>query len=114
MKFTYYFDRLDISYHDFGGTDINPGDKVLMYVRRDLMTGSEEWRISKAFAEGGYPGNLDHSIKAYHGWRGTTDNVYVEAFGVYTVKSVDIVSKEYPNDTLKVVLNHTDIKRNED
>lgn len=118
MKYTYYFDEYAMNYMDIGGTEINPGDSVLVYTREDLMTGHEEWKFRKDFAENGYPGNMDSSVRCFHGWRGTTNNMRVEAHGVYTVKSVDHISKRnkdgWTERYLKVVLNKTDIKRGEE
>lgn len=117
MKYTYYFDIQYMDYHDIGGTEINRGDPVLVYTKENLMTGAEEWKIRKDFAESGYPGNTDSSVKCFHGWRGTTNDIRVEAHGVYTVKSVEHVTRRedgYPVRYLKVVLNRTDIKRDED
>ena len=117
MKHTYYFDEYAMGYMDIGGTGINPGDAVLVYTRENVMTGREEWAFRKDFAESGYPGNMDGSVRRFHGWRGTTNNIAVYAHGVFTVKSVDHISKRRNGWTeryLKVVLNKTDIKREDD
>lgn len=118
MKYTYYFDEYRMGYRDIDGTEINPGDAVLVYSCTNDITGFEEWCISKSCAENGYPGNMDGNERRFHGWRGTTNNIRVEAHGVYTVKSVDHISKRnddgWTERYLKVILNKTDIKRKED
>ena len=81
MKWVYLFDEYAISYQDIGGTEINEGDAVLMYCRENLITGDYTWHIRKDFAETGYPGNVDGDIRCFHGWRGTTNDIRVEAFG---------------------------------
>lgn len=40
----------------------------------------------------GWPGNMDSSTSLYHGWRGTTNNVYAYALGVFKV--LDIVEQK--------------------
>ena len=117
MKYTYYFDAYAMGYMDIGGNDINPGDSVLVYSKENLMTGKTVWGIRKDFAESGYPGNADSSYKCFHGWRGTTNNISIHAHGVYTVKSVEYISKRKDGHTekyMKVVLNKTDIKKGEE
>ncbi len=105
MQYTYYFDISELN-----GDDIKPGDHVLVYSRLDILGGGESFHISKQFAASGYPGNLDPSVKCFHGWRGTTNNIAVYAHGVYTVKSVSVEAKEWH---FKVVLNRNDIKKRE-
>ena len=118
MKYTYYFDEYAMGYMDIGGAELNPGYAVLVYTRGNVMTGSVEWRFRKDFAESGYPGNMDGNIRCFHGWRGTTNDTRIEARGVYTVKSVDHISKRnkdgWTERYLKVVLNKIDIKSGED
>ena len=117
MKWTYVFDEIALEYKDIGGTEINVGDAVLVYSRENLMTGKSEWGLRKDFAETGYPGNMDSSVRCYHGWRGTTNNVSVTAHGVYKVKTVEHLRKRnrdgWTERYLKVVLSKTDIKKGE-
>lgn len=40
----------------------------------------------------GWPGNMDSSIRLYHGWRGTTNNIEANALGVFKV--LDIVRQK--------------------
>lgn len=115
MKYTYRFDLFEDNQlqADLNGDNISPGDKVLVYSREDILRGGEEFRISKRFAESGYPGNTDPSVKTFHGWRGTTNDISVYAHGVYSVKSVSREDGEFRGQYLKVVLNRTDLKKNE-
>ena len=106
MKYTFYMNEWDFDYEK-----VTPGDAVLVYTKENLNTGETEWKIGKRFADSGYPGNLDPSARRFHGWRGTTNNIYVEAHGVYTIKSVERASNGV---SVKVVINRTDIKRNEE
>lgn len=118
MKYTYYFDKYLLNWFDTGAYEINPGDAVLVYSRKHIIHGGTKWGFRKDFAETGYPGNSDSSIRRFHGWRGTTNDICTEAHGVYTVKTVETVYRKDEDGRkapfLKVVLNKTDIKRNED
>lgn len=118
MKYTYWFDWYAMDYMDIGGTEINPGDPVIVYTITDEMTGEETWHIRKDFAESGYPGNLDGTERCFHGWRGTTNNKRVYAYGVYRVGSVEEIKKKNRwgcvERYVKVVLNKKDIKADED
>ena len=88
--------------------EIKVGDKVLVYSLYNANTGDETFYLSKRFAEDGYPGNIDSSIKCFHGFRGAYNNIYTCAHGVYTVKSVDT-----KGECKKVTLNHKDLKSKE-
>lgn len=118
MKYTYWFDAYTMNYEDIGGTDISPGDAVLVYTRENMMTGDVEWKFRKDFAESGCPGNWDSSERCFHGWRGTTNNIRIYAYGVYRVGSVEEVKKRNRWNCVeryvKVVLNKKDIKADED
>ena len=113
MKKTYYFSVYDMTPRDIGGDDIQPGDLVLVYTRENAMTGGVEWHINKAFAASGYPGNMDGSVRRFHGWRGTTNDQRIEAHGVFRVKSVSTVYRDLDGNSapfLKVVLTGRDVK----
>lgn len=107
MKYTFRIDQFET--HRFIDRELKPGVPVLVYSRENLMTGDEAFYISTVHAEEGYPGNLDDTTKCFHGWRGTYNNIRTEAHGVYTIKSVEAIG-EY----LKVTINRTDLKKNED
>ena len=42
--------------------------------------------------EEGWPGNSDHNIRKFYGWRGTTDDTSVHAYGLAICKSVTVKS----------------------
>ena len=44
-------------------------------------------------APDGIPGNLDHRIRRHHGWRGTTNDIRVEAWGRRTVLEVSTLTR---------------------
>jgi len=43
----------------------------------------------KLYLDEGFPGNSDHNIRSFHGWRGTTDDWSVNARGVRLCVSVE-------------------------
>lgn len=114
MKWTYVydFDNYDDNYDLFLHpeiTFIKQGDPVLVCSRTNIVTGKSYYELMPQYAESGYPGNMDRSIRKFHGWRGTTNDISVDALGVYAVKTV-----ERNGGKLKIVLNKTDLKRYED
>lgn len=46
-----------------------------------IRSGSDTPEFSLVFDLDGVPGNLNHNIKQIHGWRGTTNNMSVYAYG---------------------------------
>lgn len=70
------------------------GQEVLLVCRSDTKNGDrwEAWRakpLGESFSESeGVGGNVNSSIKRFHGWRGTTNNVYLSAHGVRKITKV--------------------------
>lgn len=62
------------------------GDEAILVCRTDIRTGYETWCLYRD--EGGVPGNMNYSVKRYHGWRGTTANISVDAFGLRRVERI--------------------------
>lgn len=117
MKHVYYFDHYSDGLYYDNPNGLNVGDPVLVYSKTRVMTGKTEWHISNRFADRGYPGNMDPSIRRFHGWRGTTNDIHIDAHGVYTVKAVDKVHRrEWGEDVLcdRVEIGNVDIKKDED
>ena len=104
MKYTFIIDPF---YQD---ETYKVGDHVLVLQKEDLNSRTEWYDISKRHAAEGYPGNLDHTVKCFHGWRGTTNNIAVTACGVYTIKSIT----ELDDDKVKITINRKDLKKGED
>lgn len=105
MKYTIIVDEYEAISEGY-----KAGDKVLVLQKEDLNDGFEWYAISKAFAEIGYPGNLDHTEFRFHGWRGTTNNIAVTACGVYEIKKVEM-RDDYK---AKVTIGRKDWKRGEE
>lgn len=96
---------------DFFGVDfdnIKVGDKYILVERTNINTGKTEYKIRKDNGEG-IPGNMDASVKRYHGWRGTTDNISVYAYGLREIERIYYV-KDMPDGTriAKVKLSKVD------
>jgi len=62
------------------------GDEAILVCNTDIRTGHETWYLYRG--EGGVPGNMNASVKRYHGWRGTTANISVDAFGLRRVERI--------------------------
>ena len=82
------------------------GAEVLLYSRTDAGTGKETFEVSRKYAVEGYPGNLDSNAKAFHGWRGTSNDIETYAYGVRKVKSCTPTDREdmYGDTIYKIVV----------
>lgn len=95
----YYFDFYNLK-------NLKVGDEVIL-IKHDYEDGGVNYHIIPHAGEG-IPGNMNESIKRYHGWRGTTNGVSIHALGVRKIKSISIF-KDKPNDlwdTIKIVLSN--------
>lgn len=54
----------------------------------DLSTGFSYYRLGGS--PEGIGGNMDRSVKRYHGWRGTTNNISVEACGLRRIEKIQL------------------------
>lgn len=90
-------------------TSFRPGEKVLVISRRNILKqGHETWDLYPEFATTGYPGNVNGNIKAFHGWRGTINDIYVEAHGVYEIISVKPAKDDWLADPVNVKIGRKD------
>lgn len=107
MKYTF---RIQTFYTD---ETYKVGDKVLvLHYCNESNHSDEEWYgISKRYAEDGYPGNMDHTVKRFHGWRGTYNNISTNACGVYEIKKVEKLDNW--GDKIKVTIGRKDLKKGE-
>lgn len=88
--------RIQITHY---GTEFSDG--AVMFDERDIPTigqtgilgiserpdGSESAWLVADHGEG-LPGNTDHNIRRYHGWRGTTNGIATYAHGLRTVEAI--------------------------
>ena len=66
------------------------GQAVILISHENVMSGGkEEFSIVKD--HGGIRGNVDSSIKRYHGWRGTTNDVALYAHGLRKIIKAEAV-----------------------
>ena len=111
MKWVYTFDGLEYPNIE---KQYKAGDEVLVYSKTFNNNGGKEvFCISKEYAKSGYPGNMNPEIKRFHGWRGETNDIAVNAYGVYRVKTVEVISKGY-DDIVKITIDRKDIKKGEE
>ena len=78
---TIYMDTYD--YFMRNGVKIYDGQEYLLIEHSNVNTGDKWYTLD--ISEHAYPGNVDPSIKRYHGWRGTTNDIAVYAHGVRKV-----------------------------
>lgn len=62
-----------------GDFPVSVGDKYILVCR---STESGRFWFTLYFDNGGVPGNLNSSIKRYHGWRGCSYGVSTYAYGL--------------------------------
>ena len=78
--------------------EVKVGDKRILVERRNVNTGDHQYQLRED--NGGIPGNMDATVKRYHGWRGTTCNVSVIAYGLREVTKI----QEYQNGSVRIWL----------
>lgn len=61
------------------------GEEAILVCKTDIRSGYETWCLYRGE---GVPGNMNSAVKRYHGWRGTTAGISVDAFGVRRVEKV--------------------------
>ena len=66
---------------------IEVGDEFILVGYENLMTGDSWFELHPDNGKG-IPGNMDHEVCRYHGWRGTTNDVYRVAHGLRKVIKV--------------------------
>lgn len=90
------YDMLDLRTN--GGNGLNVGDVYAVAVEKDTMSGAKQYIFKSA--DSGFGGNMNRSIKRYHGWRGTSNNWSRDALGVFDVLKIE----RQKNGRLKVTL----------
>ena len=68
------------------GQGIGVGETYAVAEEENLLTGEKRYIFKEP--DTGFAGNLDHTERYYHGWRGTTDNWHRMALGVFEVLSI--------------------------
>jgi hypothetical protein len=71
------------------------GSHVVLYSRTDvspnaLRAGQSRPKccVSAEWAEKGVPGNSNHNIHRHHGWRGTTNDISLDAHGIRRITKI--------------------------
>lgn len=74
--------------------DIHVGDEFLVMETCNEMRPKESSKFTLFRTNKGLGGNLNGSVKRYHGWRGTSYDVATYALGVHKVISISEVHTE--------------------
>lgn len=91
--------RMDFDSHEMRyGFAPEIGREYVVVEYRDTISGATTYQFKEEIT--GVSGNMDSSVKRFHGWRGTTNNTEKNALGVRRVE--DIVT--YKNGMSKVTL----------
>lgn len=80
-------------YIDGAHSEVKVGDEVVLVECYDSNSGTTRWQIR--IAPDGIGGNMDDSVKRFHGWRGTTNNVSITAHGLRRVIKVTDKEDDY-------------------
>lgn len=78
-------------YQDSDLSWIKKGDLVFL-CKRVWEDGGHQYFLRPYKGEG-YPGNLNHNVKIYHGWRGSTNGVNTYVYGVREILEVGEVKR---------------------
>lgn len=81
------------------GLDLTIGTEYVVVERSNENNGAH-WHELRRHTKGGIPGNMDHNIRRYHGWRGTTNNTSTVALGLRKIVAVT----KYKNGNVKVTM----------
>ena len=63
------------------------GEEVILLEHENTMNGNVWWTLVKHDGRG-IGGNMNHEIRRYHGWRGTSYDIAVNAYGVRKVTKI--------------------------
>ena len=98
---TLRIDTIETALHTYEQQDTPPyayitapweiGQEVIPVERYNTMTGDSTFTLYLHDGRG-IPANMDRNDRAYHGWRGTTDNIAVYVHGVRKIENVEKIN----------------------
>ena len=68
------------------GFEPTVGQEVVLVSHENTMSGQESFIIK--IAPEGIPGNMDHTVKQFHGWRGTYNDIATYAHGLRKITKI--------------------------
>lgn len=76
--------------------EFSVGEIVILYSRENILKGGGEKFYCKRLSEhpNGLGGNMNPNICRFHGWRGTTNDIEVYAYGVREVQECSDSGRE--------------------
>ena len=84
--------------HEWMDYECKIGDERILVQSKNIMTGATNYGLNEN--NGGIGGNMNHRIKRYHGWRGTTNDNSVTAMGLRRIEKI----QTYKNGTVRIWL----------
>ena len=82
---------------------VAPGKTCILVGRTNIMSGAKWYELRHDTS--GIGGNLNSSIKRYHGWRGTSYGISTDAYGLREILAVEVLKDDvYEGRTLRVTL----------
>lgn len=87
---------------DYTTPAVKVGDEVVLVEYNNVLKDTTWWL--PWVAPNGISGNMDPSVKRFHGWRGTTNDVAVYAHGLRKVLKVTSKVNERGDTVLKVTV----------
>lgn len=81
---------------------------IYTVLEKTNVNSGARWFVLIPGDNGGVGGNMNPSVKRYHGWRGTTNDISTDACGVHQVEEI----LQYKNGNVKIKLG-PDLKADE-
>ena len=104
---TIYMTEDEFWEHEYKGSQIASGGRYAIVEYTNLNTNAHWYKLYAGVTEG-IGGNQDSAIKRWHGWRGTTNNIYAYAHGLREVLKIT----EFKNGNYRITLGE-DLKAGE-
>ncbi len=89
-------------------TEAKVGDKMILVEKKDILK-EIKWYDLRHDNGKGVAGNADPTHRRYHGWRGTTNDLSVEALGLHEITKV----QKFKNGNVRIWLGE-DLKSEEE
>ena len=101
----YVWESISGDYADYGDqstwgwveTAYKIGRHAILVERDNIAKRAEKSSYFLSFSTDGIGGNSNRDIKKFHGWRGTTNDVAIYAYGIRKIQSIKICHNGIPH-----------------